>query len=191
LRKIDRIRKEQMKKMILPVICLMLVFNTVCVCSRAVAGPSGYGVSAGYGQSCDNIDIYRLGVQKKFAAQWFDTNAGVLSGYFELSYNLWEKSGEKTHGAALSPVFVYYFNTGFGKKITPYVEGGIGAAYIDDYKIAGRNLSTSLQFEDRISLGVIINHIDIKLGYMHYSNASIKEPNDGIDIWIGTMTWHF
>lgn len=180
-----------MKKMGLPAICLMFVFSTVFVCSPVMAGSPGYGVSAGYGQSCDNIDIYRLGVQKKFAAQWLETAAGHLSGYFELSYNLWEKSGEKTHGAAISPVFVYYFNTGSGKKITPYVEGGIGAAYIDDYKIAGRNLSTNFQFENRASLGVMINHIDIKLGYMHYSNASITSPNDGIDIWIGTMTWHF
>jgi len=22
-------------------------------------------------------------------------------------------------------------------------------------------------------------------------DASIKSPNNGIDIWIGTMTWHF
>ncbi len=180
-----------MKKMELSAICLMFVFSTVCLCSAAMAGSLGYRVSAGYGQSCDNIDIYRLGVHKKFSTQWFETAAGHLSGYVELSYNLWEKSGEKTHGAAFSPVFVYYFNTGLGKKITPYVEGGIGAAYIDDYKIAGRNLSTNFQFENRINLGFVINHIDIKLGYMHYSNASVKSPNDGIDIWLGTMTWHF
>jgi len=116
---------------------------------------------------------------------------GGLSGYFELSYNLWEKSGEQTHGVALSPVFVYYFNTGRAKGIIPYVEGGIGAACIDDYTIANRNLSSNLLFEDRVSIGVIINRIDLKVGYMHYSNASIRSPNDGIDIWLGTVVWHF
>jgi len=40
-------------------------------------------------------------------------------------------------------------------------------------------------------MGFIINRVDIKLGYMHYSNASIRSPNDGIDIWSGTVTWHF
>ncbi|MCF8113962.1 MAG: acyloxyacyl hydrolase [Desulfotignum sp.] len=169
---------------------MIVVFSALCVCGTAVADSSGYGFFAGYGQSRDNIDIFRLGVQKKFSTQWFETHMGSLSGYFELSYNRWEKSGKQIHGAAFSPVFAYYFNTG-SSAVTPYVEGGIGAAYIDDYKIDGRNLSTSFQFEDRISLGVIINQIDLKLGYMHYSNASIKSPNDGIDIWMGTVTWHF
>ena len=180
-----------MKKMVLPAVCLVYVFFTVVLYSPASAGSSGYGVSAGYGQSRDNIDIFRLGVQKRFSSRWFETGMGFLSGYFELSCNRWEKSGEKTHGIALSPVFAYYFDTGGSRDITPYVEGGIGAACIDDYKMAGRNLSSNLQFEDRISLGVIIDQIDIKLGYMHYSNASVKFPNDGIDIWIGTVTWHF
>ncbi len=180
-----------MEKLVLSAVCLVFVCSTVFLCSPALAGSSGYGVSAGYGQSCDNIDIFRLGVQKQFSCHWFETGLGFLSGYFELSYNLWEESGEQTHGVALSPVFAYYFNTSDSSNVTPYLEGGVGAACIDDYKIAGRNLSSNLQFENRINLGVIIHQIDIKLGYMHYSNASLKFPNDGIDIWIGTVAWHF
>jgi lipid A 3-O-deacylase len=180
-----------MKKRFLPVVCASFVVSTLFFCTSAMAGSRGYGVFGGYGQSPDNIEIYRLGVQKQFSSRWFDSRLGVLSGYYELSYNLWEKSGEKTHGAALSPVFVYSFNAGGSMGITPYVEGGIGVAYIDDYTISDRNLSTNFQLENRISLGVIINRIDIKLGYMHYSNASIRSPNDGIDIWLGTVAWHF
>ena len=184
-------RKNKMKKKIMQAVCLVCVFSTMFLGSNAGAGVSGYGISAGYGQSCDNIDIFRLGVQKQFSSRWFETGMGFLSGYFELSYNLWKKSGERTHGVALSPVFAYYFDTGGSRDISPYVEGGIGAAYIDDYKIAGRNLSSNLQFEDRISLGVRIKSMDIKLGYMHYSNGSLRLPNDGIDIWMGTVTWRF
>jgi lipid A 3-O-deacylase len=180
-----------MKKSFLPAVCASVVVSTLVFCTIAMADPKGYGISGGYGVSRDNIDIYRLGVQKKFSSHWFDSRLGVLSGYFELSCNLWEKSGEKTHGVAFSPVFVYSFNAGRARGITPYVEGGIGAAYIDDYTIAGRNLSSNLQFEDRISIGVIIHRIDLKFGYMHYSNASLKSPNDGIDIWLGTVTWRF
>jgi lipid A 3-O-deacylase len=180
-----------MKKRFLPAVCASVVVSTLVFCTIAMADPKGYGISGGYGVSRDNIDIYRLGVQKQFSSHWFDSRMGVLSGYFELSCNLWEKSGEKIHGVAFSPVFVYYFSAGGSRGITPYVEGGIGAACIDDYTIADRNLSTNFQFENRIGMGFIINRVDIKLGYMHYSNASIRSPNDGIDIWSGTVAWHF
>jgi lipid A 3-O-deacylase len=33
--------------------------------------------------------------------------------------------------------------------------------------------------------------MDIRFGYMHYSNADLKFPNDGIDIFIGTVAWRF
>ncbi len=179
-----------MKKKRMQVVCAFLVCSAVFFFSTAIADTSGYRVFAGYGQSRDTIDIFRLGVQKPFSSRWFESSLGVLSGYFELSLNRWEKSGEKITGAALSPVFAYYFNTG-GTSVIPYVEAGIGGAYLDDYRIAGRNLSSNFQFEDRISVGVLIHRMDIKLGYMHYSNAGIKSPNHGIDIWMGTVGWHF
>lgn len=180
-----------MKKRMMQTVCAAAVFAMVCVCSPAAAGSPTYGLFAGYGQSWDNIDIFRLGLQRQFSCQWFDSRIGFLSGYVEASYNLWKKSSDTVHGAALSPVFVYYFNTGGSLGIIPYVEGGIGVAYIDDYRIAGRNLSSNFQFEDRIGVGALIGRFDIKLGYMHYSNADIKSPNDGIDIWMGTVAWRF
>ncbi|HKK98836.1 MAG TPA: acyloxyacyl hydrolase, partial [Desulfotignum sp.] len=87
-----------MKKKILPAVSLVFVFTTLFLCSPVLAGSSGYGVSAGFGQSRDNIDIFRLSVQKQFSRRWFESGMGFLSGYFELSYNLWDKSGEQTHG---------------------------------------------------------------------------------------------
>lgn len=161
------------------------------ICATAVAGSGGVGVFAGYGQSTDNIDIFRFGLQKPFSARWFETPTGSLSGYFEVSYNLWDKSGDTTHGAAFSPVIAYYFNLDNSWHAVPYIEAGIGAAYIDGYRIGGRDLSSHFQFEDRVGIGVLINRMDIKFGFMHYSNAGLASPNDGIDIWIGTVAWRF
>lgn len=180
-----------MKKKMVQAVCAAVVFTMMFICGPAMAGSSVYKISAGYGQSRDNIDIYRLGLQRQFSCQWLESRTGVLSGYFDLSYSRWKKSGDTVHGVALSPVFAYYFNTRDSLGVIPYVEGGIGAAFIDDYKIAGRNLSSNFQFENRIGVGIIIDQIDIKLGHMHYSNAGIKSPNDGIDIWMGTVGWCF
>jgi lipid A 3-O-deacylase len=46
-------------------------------------------------------------------------------------------------------------------------------------------------FEDRIGVGIRIKNMDLNFRYMHYSNAGFKEPNDGIDIFIGTLAWYF
>lgn len=173
-----------MKRIIWVIIVLILVG------AKANAGSSGFGLSLGYGQSREGIDIYRMGLQKEFESRWFESSTGYLSGYFELSYNLWKKSGENTNGVALSPVFAYYFDKG-NRSWVPYVEAGIGMAFIDDYQIHGRDLSTHFQFEDRAGIGVRIHPIDINFRYMHYSNASITKTNDGIDIWLGTFSWYF
>ena len=168
------------------VVCIPLLF-----CTPAVAGPQGFGVFGGYGQSFDKIDVFRFGLQKPFVSRWLESSKGFLSGYFELSYNRWDKSEDTTHGAAFSPVVAYYFNQENNLHVIPYIEAGIGVAYIDDYRFAGRNLSSNFQFEDRIGIGILIKRMDIKFGYMHYSNAGLKSPNDGIDIWMGTMAWRF
>ena len=170
--------------------CLLLCFSLILFYSTAMAESSGYGISFGYGEADPNIDIYRLGLKKDFSSKWLKSNFGYFSGYFELSYNHWEYNNEGTNGVAFSPVFAYYFGNE-SNLIRPYIEGGIGLAYIDDYHIAGRNLSTNLQFEDRIGVGTRIGFIDLSFRYMHYSNASIKAPNDGIDIWIFTTSIQF
>lgn len=173
-----------MKKCLLSVLCVILFAGT------AIAEPSGYGLSFGYGEADPDIDVYRVGLKKDFPVSWFETDIGFLSGYFELSYNRWEHETEDINGIALSPVFVYFFG-GKENRFRPYIEGGIGVAYIDEYRIADRNLSTNFQFEDRIGAGVRIGFVDLNFRYMHYSNASIKQPNHGIDIFILTTAIQF
>ncbi len=174
-----------MKHMIRILACLILLSG-----AASAKDLSGYGVSMGYGSSKDDIDIYRIGLLKDWNVKWLENPTGYVTGYFELSYNRWEADNETTNGVALSPVFQYAFNTGVA-DFHPYVEGGIGAAYIDDYFIKERNLSSNLHFEDRIGMGIKFRHLDLNFRYLHYSNASLKEPNDGIDIFMGTLSWYF
>jgi lipid A 3-O-deacylase len=177
-----------MKKILFIIFSLVLFYHTAI--AAETAEPSGYEVSFGYGQDDSDINIFRLGLKKDFTSRWLESNSGYCSGYFELSYNHWEKDGENVNGVALSPVFVYYPGAE-SNKIKPYIEGGIGVAYIDEYHIAGRNLSTNFQFEDRIGIGVKMGLFDLNFRYMHYSNASVKQPNDGIDIWMFTTSIKF
>lgn len=171
--------------------CMLSVLGMVLFCGTALAEPTGWGLSFGGGEAFLDIDVYRLGLKKDFPWQWLKSDFGYVSGYFELSFNHWEQGSDEIDGVAFSPVLAYYFC----KKdnlIRPYIEGGIGVIYIDKHMMADRNLSTDFQFEDRIGVGARIGFFDLNfLRYMHYSNASIKGPNYGIDMWMFTVSIQF
>ncbi|PHS35311.1 MAG: acyloxyacyl hydrolase [Sulfurovum sp.] len=147
-------------------------------------------VSLGVGESKDHIHIYRLGGKNNFESIWFKSDYGRLSGYYEASIHYWEKGNDQIYGVAFSPVFVYYLG-GMSDTFQPYVEAGIGVAYISKTKINGRNMATHFQFEDRIGLGIKTGSYDFNARYMHYSNAGIEKPNNGIDIIMFTLAYKF
>nr|WP_321398510.1 acyloxyacyl hydrolase [uncultured Desulfobacter sp.] len=180
-----------MKRFLLLLVCFIWSVSTItCAVAQGILDTGGWGISLGYGESSDDIDIYRAGLLKQWGVTWFDSNAGHVDGYFELSYNRWEHGGDEVNAVALSPVFQYVFHVK-SDFWYPYIEGGIGVAYLDDYTINNRDLSSNLVFEDRIGAGVRIKNLDLSFRYMHYSNAGFEEPNDGIDILIGTLSWYF
>ena len=74
---------------------------------------------------------------------------------------------------------VYEFS---GFKYTPFVEAGIGVAFFSKTDVGEQQLGSSFNFEDRIGAGLKLPH-EQKVGIraIHYSNAGIKQPNDGIE----------
>lgn len=165
-----------------------------CVCLIALHGhsdilPFADSVSVGAGRSRDDIDVFRLGVRKDFDFRWLSNSTGWLSVYAEGSLNYWfGDDDDEVVGAAFSPVLIYWLGNE-ESFIRPYIEGGIGVACISETQIDDRNLSTAFQFEDRIGLGVRMKKVDLNVRYMHYSNCSIKEPNDGIDLILFTVSY--
>jgi lipid A 3-O-deacylase len=148
-------------------------------------------VSVGAGLTYhDDISIARFAIRRDSQVNVLENSTGWLSGYYEGSVSYWHKEEDHVFNFALSPVFVYYF----GKPdwtVQPYVEAGIGVSAISETKIADRDMSTGFQFEDRVGVGLRTTDLDLSLRYMHYSNASIAAPNDGIDIIIVTVGYRF
>lgn len=171
-------------------ILFLLIYFTGTITYAPAQDLTGWGISLGCGQSTDSIDIYRAGLVKQLNVKWLENKIGHVRGYFELSYNRWEYGGDDINAVALSPVFQYLFQTK-NRDWYPYIEAGTGVAWLDDYTIHDRDLSTTLQFENRAGAGIRVKNIDFSFRYMHYSNASLKGPNDGIDILIGTLVWCF
>ena len=138
-------------------------------------------LTAAVGRTEKSTSTLRIGLQKSFQSRWLQSDVGALTGYWDGGYTYWE--GDKksnNHSLSVSPVFVYEFN---GERVKPYVEAGIGVAAFRHTRIENRNLSTSLQFEDRLGVGLRLRNQTLGLRAVHYSNAGLKKPNDGIEMY--------
>ncbi len=146
--------------------------------------------SADIGESKDGIKIYRLGLQRLFLQPLCDSSDRLyLSGYHELSINQWDGRHDRLSAIAYSPVFtVNFYRPG---AFTPYLELGVGISLITKKLIDSRDMSSHFQFEDRVGVGMRSDAIDLHFRYMHYSNAGLKSPNQGIDIFLVGMAYRF
>ncbi|MCG8566249.1 MAG: acyloxyacyl hydrolase [Desulfobacterales bacterium] len=161
------------------------------MCGTAWSSSSDLILTAGYGQGQKDIGIYRLGVRTPIHWDALEKISPALELQGALAFTHWRvSSNDNASGICLAPVFYYVFRD-FHPDFQPYIEGGIGVAWIDDYTVGGRNLSSNFQFEDRLGLGIRYKSLDLNFRYLHYSNASIVEPNDGIDIWMSSLAWSF
>lgn len=137
-------------------------------------------VSFSVGQTGDSTMVYRLGLQSNWDSSWWQTSVGRLTGYWDGAYTYWD--GDQTasnHSLSLAPVFVYEFA---GDSVKPYIEAGIGVAAFSSTELESNELGSSFQFEDRIGFGLrFAGGHEIGVRAIHYFNAGIKQPNDGVE----------
>lgn len=87
------------------------------------------------------------------------------------------------NNAELGCSFLLKFAYPLTKKIRPYIEGGSGLIYLTQHT---REQSTQFNFVDQGGVGLSYlfkDNLSLNVGYRfrHISNASIKEPNSGIN----------
>ncbi|MDF9620438.1 acyloxyacyl hydrolase [Pseudomonas entomophila] len=137
-------------------------------------------VSGAVGATGQGDMTYRIGLSFDWDTQWLESSTGHLTGYWDAAYTYWEGGDASgAHSLSLSPVFVYEFS---GFTYTPFIEAGIGLAAFSKTDVGDQRLGSSVNFEDRIGFGLKLP-ADQKIGLraMHYSNAGLKQPNDGIE----------
>jgi len=147
-------------------------------------------ISFGLGQNKFNHNIFKLGLQKDFSSNIYENENGFLSGFYDLSLNQWNYSDSPIYGLAFSPVFEYYFNTNM-KDFIPFIHIGIGATYITKTSTHNSDFTTHFQFEDRMGIGIMSKKYKLSFDYFHYSNGSIKKPNDGMDMILISYIYKF
>jgi lipid A 3-O-deacylase len=157
---------------------LLLTTLTVSLLTLDVSAAE---VSTGLGATSQGGVTARLGLGFDWDKTWLQSETGKLTGYWDLGYTYWEAGDEAggRHSVSFAPVFVYEFS---GDQIKPYVEAGIGVALFTGATAGDQKLGSAFNFEDRIGAGVKIGASQrVGLRITHYSNAGIKEPNDGIE----------
>lgn len=137
--------------------------------------------TAAVGQSGDSNMVYRLGAQWNWDKSWMQSDVGRLTGYWDAGYTYWD--GDETssnHSLSFTPVFVYEFA---GETVRPYIEAGIGVAFFENTEVEDNDLGSSFQFEDRLGVGLRFSGQEVGIRALHYSNAGLEQPNDGVEAY--------
>lgn len=152
-----------------------------------------WGLNASSGWAASGIHPYRLaGVWSFRAINDFSPSRWRIIPLWESSLGYWDgevdnRKGGASHILALTtgPMFRFQYKLDAKEKYVGYLELGIGASWLSDTTISGRQLSTHFQFEDKLGLGLRFGEqqqYDIGLRATHYSNGSIKRPNNGVNM---------
>ena len=111
---------------------------------------------------------------------------GDVRLYVELAGNFWlddhSHSRESAFALSISPVIFKEFAQVGGRPL--YWELGVGLALVDTKHFADRDISSHYHFEDRIGLIWPLDDDErhsLTLRYLHYSNAGLSTPNQGLD----------
>jgi lipid A 3-O-deacylase len=152
-----------------------------------------WGVNAATGWGASEILPYRVATMWSFrpinsitASNWrvfpiWETSVGYWDGEVHES----KGGNDSLFAFTTGPMFRWQHEPKSIKKPSCYLEIGIAASLLSDTEISGRRLSTHFQFEDKAGVGLRFGEqqqYDMGIRVIHYSNGSIKRPNNGVNM---------
>lgn len=150
------------------------------------------GLSFSYGKGKpDHLQGYRIALQSFWPFIGFRQSSLNLTGYWDVSFANWQTAPPKTnqphsiHIIAISPIIRLQTRKHCFLSAQPYLELGIGASLLSNNHLGHRNLGGQFAFQDLLGLGLRwgTTHIwSLSYHYLHYSNARLLPPNQGIDV---------
>lgn len=170
---------------------LFLVSMLTLTCGQTLAQ---VGIAFGSGQGIHNIVPYRLAVSWDFGPIWHEEKTWGLNAVWESSFAIWDGPQRPDlapdrvtdlHATTTGPMLRWQRQSPLFNRFIPYSELGVGLSWLSETEIEGRILSLHFQFEDKIGIGTRFGknqQYDIALRAYHYSNASIKRPNSGVNL---------
>lgn len=158
------------------------------------------GIAFSSGQGIHNIVPYRFSFSWDPGAIWREEATWGLHVLWESSLAHWEGPDRPDLGperatdltaATSGPMFRWQRQHALGNTtFIPYTELGVGLSWLSETEIEGRVLSLHFQFEDKFGIGTRFGkhqQYDFALRAYHYSNASIKRPNSGVNLAMASV----
>lgn len=131
----------------------------------------------------DHYQRYELAWESPALWTWrFEGNNSRIDVLAEISGSWWNASGSRRPSgvwqAGAAPFLRWSVNDAF------YIEAGLSANYFSRARFAGNQMSTRFQFGEHLGFGAYIGENSrLGLRYSHFSNAGIKRPNHGLDVF--------
>lgn len=146
-----------------------------------------------------HVRMVRVALQRHWPRHWFAHDGWYLGGYWELGLGYWRGNPGDTGNRSLEvidfrPVLRWQYAGGSGETPDVYLEVGTGPALLSRTEIENRRFSTAFQFGSHIGLGMRFGPgrcYEISYRLMHYSNANLKFPNNGMTFNALQFTAHF
>ncbi|WP_044041051.1 acyloxyacyl hydrolase [Caballeronia insecticola] len=175
------------KKSLWPASMLRLATCATLGLASAAAHADRFGVQFAAGVADRDIKKVDLGVAWDPGLTWWEIGGFhfTLIGEGHVSYwhstednavnpNIWE--------FGITPVVRFVKSAGYFR---PFIEAGVGVRLLSHARITQDfTVSTAFQFADMVGVGMIFGdkqNYQAGFRFQHLSNASIKEPNPGIN----------
>ncbi len=164
--------------------------------SAGVHAQASQGTQGGVSVHAGAGDHYqRLGINYETPSFWthrFGSDWGRLDLVGELGVAYWQADGSRHAGHVWQLNAIPMLRWWLGASERMYLEAGVGPTLFSTTRFADENISTAFQFGDHFGAGFLINDANrIGIRYSHFSNASIKRPNPGLDVIQLTYTYQF
>ena len=180
-----------MKKGLFFFLCVSFILISL-ISESSYAATHGLQISYGTGDP-DHLKGYRVAFQQFWPWIGFSKSPLNLTGYWDVSYANWHTSPplsdqpRSINILALSPLIRLQSRENCLLSAQTYLELGIGASWLSNNHLGHRNLGGQFAFQDLMGLGLRWRISETAVStlsyhYLHYSNASLLPPNQGIDV---------
>ena len=154
---------------------------------------TSHGIQISYGTGePDQLNGYRLAFQQFWPWMGFANSPLNLTGYWDISYATWHTNPPLPNQPpsvsilAASPLIRLQTSENCLFFAQPFIELGVGASWLSNNHLGHRNLGAQFAFQDLMGLGLRWKNnttaLSFSYHYLHYSNASLFPPNQGIDV---------
>jgi len=148
----------------------------------------------------ENVNVARMGAQWDWNDNLLEVFGFDLGTYWQIDYSKWQSTIDSSqHGAnntlGLTPVFRFTRTFGSGKDATKvYADASVGVYLFSSTQVNDSKFGANFQFSDALAAGVYFgkrNQWSVGYKFQHYSNGSVKLPNNGINFNFLTVSYEY